>query len=133
MARLSQGAKPDSRALKPARLHDAFRYAFMGLAYAWRREPNFRLEALIGLAALLLALWLGVSLAPVLLAIGLVLGLELVNTAIEALVDLASPEFHPLAKTAKDAAAAAVLLASLAALLLGLYLFLPPLWERLVR
>ncbi len=133
MARLSQGAKADSRTLRLSRLLDAFRHAYAGLAQAWKTEPNFRLEALIGLAALLLALWLGVSPVPVLLAIGLVLGLELVNTAVEALVDLASPELHPLAKTAKDAAAAAVLLASLAALLLGLFLFLPPLWERLVR
>jgi len=133
MARLSQGAKSNSRTINAHRLVHSFRFAFQGLAYTWQREPNFRLEVAIGVAALALALWLGVSPVPVLLASGLVLGLELVNTAIEALVDLASPGLHPLAKTAKDAAAAAVLVASLVALLLGLYLFLPPLWERLVR
>jgi len=109
------------------------RHALDGIRHAWQTEPNFRLETAVGALALLLALWLGVNLAPVLLAVGLVLSLELLNTAIEATVDLASPEPHPLAKTAKDTAAAAVLTASVAALLLGLYLFLPPLWERLAR
>lgn len=77
-----------------------------------------------------LALWLGVDLAPVLVLAALVLSLELLNTALEALTDLASPVYHPLAKQAKDTAAAAVLVASLLALLLGLYLFLPPLFAR---
>jgi len=130
MARLSRGATPHSRTL---RLGSALRHALDGIRHAWQTEPNFRLETAVGALALLLALWLGVNLAPVLLAVGLVLSLELLNTAIEATVDLASPEPHPLAKTAKDTAAAAVLTASVAALLLGLYLFLPPLWERLAR
>lgn len=68
---------------------------------------------------------------PVLLLAALVLSLELVNTALEALTDLASPVYHPLAKQAKDTAAAAVLLASLLALLVGLRLFLPPLFRHL--
>ncbi len=77
--------------------------------------------------ALGLGLALRVPLAPVALACGLVLGLELLNTALEALVDLASPEVHPLAKIAKDTAAAAVLLASLSALVVGAVTFGPPL------
>ena len=133
MARLSHGATSDSRALNVKKLLHAFRYAAAGLAYTWRHEPNFRVETVIGGVALALALWLGVSPVPVLLASGLVLGLELINTAIEALVDLASPSPHPLAKTAKDAAAAAVLIASLAAIAVGLWLFLPPLWDRFAR
>ena len=66
-----------------------------------------------------------------LLVAALVLSLELVNTALEALTDLVSPVYHPLAKRAKDTAAAAVFLASLFALGLGVYLFLPALWARL--
>ncbi|WP_022798799.1 diacylglycerol kinase family protein [Thermus islandicus] len=109
----------------------SFAYALQGLAYAWRVQRNFRLEAYLGLLALLLALWLGVDPLPVLLLAALVLSLELVNTALEALTDLASPVYHPLAKQAKDTAAAAVLLASLLALLVGLRLFLPPLFRHL--
>lgn len=109
----------------------SFGYALEGLRYAWRVQRNFRIEAYLGLFALLLALWLGVNPLPVLLFAALVLALELMNTALEALTDLVSPVHHPLAKAAKDAAAAAVLLASLLALLTGLYLFLPPLLRRL--
>ena len=109
----------------------SFLYAWEGLVYAWRVQRNFRLEAYLGLLALLLALWLGVDPVPVLLLIALVLSLELLNTALEALTDLASPVYHPLAKRAKDTAAAAVFLASLLALSIGLYLFLPPLLRKL--
>ncbi|MCS6868053.1 MAG: diacylglycerol kinase [Thermus sp.] len=109
----------------------SFGYAWEGVVYAWRVQRNFRLEVYLGLLALGLSLWLGVSPVPVLLLIALVLSLELLNTALEALTDLASPVYHPLAKRAKDTAAAAVLLASLLALLVGLYLFLPPLLGRL--
>lgn len=108
----------------------SFGHAWDGVRYAWRVQRNFRLEVGIGLAALALALWLGVSLVPVLFLIALVLSLELLNTALEALTDLASPVYHPLAKRAKDTAAGAVLLASLVAFLLGLYLLLPPLLAR---
>ncbi|SDE72824.1 Diacylglycerol kinase [Thermus arciformis] len=88
------------------------------------------MEVALGLLALGLGLWLRVDLVPILLVAALVLSLELLNTALEALTDLASPVYHPLAKRAKDTAAAAVLVASLLALLLGLYLFLPPLFAR---
>ncbi|GGM94820.1 diacylglycerol kinase [Thermus composti] len=109
----------------------SFGYAFEGLAYAWRVQRNFRIEVLLGLLAVGLALWLGVDPLPVLLLAGLVLSLELLNTALEALTDLITPVYHPLAKRAKDTAAAAVLLASLVALGVGAWLFLPPLLARL--
>lgn len=105
-------------------------YAWEGILYAWRVQRNFRLEAYLALLALGLTFWLGISPVPVLLISALVLSLELLNTALEALADLVSPVFHPLVKRAKDTAAAAVLLASFFALLLGLYLFLPPLLGR---
>ena len=59
--------------------------------------------------------------------------LEGVNTAIEAVVDLASPEIHPLAKVAKDVGAGAVLIAAIASVTVGLLIFGPPLWERVMR
>ncbi|MGQ9692383.1 MAG: diacylglycerol kinase family protein [Thermaceae bacterium] len=109
----------------------AFRFALEGLLYAWREERNLRLQSAFGLLAFLLALWLGTDPVPILLANGLVLGLELMNTALEALTDLAAPTHHPLAKRAKDTAAASVLLASLFALLVGAFHLGPPLLERL--
>ncbi|MGC8968271.1 MAG: diacylglycerol kinase family protein [Thermus sp.] len=109
----------------------SFAFAWEGLAYAWRVQRNFRVEVFLGVLAVGLGLWLGVDLAPILLMAALVLSLELLNTALEALTDLASPIYHPLAKQAKDTAAAAVLVASLFSLLLGLYLLLPPLLARL--
>jgi diacylglycerol kinase len=96
----------------------SFGYAFEGLASAWRTQPNFRIHVV--LAAVLVAGGVVVRIAPVgwavlALAIGLVVAAELFNTALEAAVDLASPQEHPLAKLAKDIAAAGVLIASLAA------------------
>ncbi len=105
----------------------SFVHAWEGLRYVWSTQPNFRVECAVAALALALSLWLGVGTATVLLLILMVLALELVNSAIEALVDLVTGELHPLAKTAKDAAAAAVLLASLIALIIGLWLFAPPL------
>ncbi len=102
-----------------------FLYATSGIAYAWRTEHNFRLEVGISSLVTALALLLGVNLVPVLFCCALVLSLELVNTALEAIVDLVSPTYHPLAKIAKDTAAGAVLLSSIASLLIGLYLFVP--------
>ena len=109
----------------------SFGYAWEGLAYAWRVQRNFRVEVALGLLALGLGLWLGVDLVPILLVAALVLSLELVNTALEALTDLVSPVYHPWAKRAEDSGAGAVFLASLFALGLGVYLFLPALWARL--
>ena len=94
-------------------------YAVQGVKYAWRTERNFRLEVLLGAAALTLTLLLGADLVPVLLCCALVLTLELVTTALEALVDLVSPTFHPLARVAKDAAAGAVLIAGLLSIAVG--------------
>lgn len=113
------------------RLSHAFYYAWQGLAYTWQTQPNFRVETTIGLLALLLAAWLQVSPVPVLLLILIVLSLELLNTAIEAVCDIASPDPHPLAKTAKDAAAAAVLLAAVISVVIGAVIFLPALAEKL--
>ena len=102
-------------------------FARAGIAHAYRTQPNFRIEVWAGALACAVALALRAPLAPVALACALVLGLELVNTALEAVVDLASPELHPLAKVAKDAAAGAVLVASGGALLVALAVLLPPL------
>jgi len=101
----------------------AFGYALAGLAAAWRNERNLRIHAaiaaLVVVGGILVHLPL-VGWAVVALAMGLVLVAELLNTALEAVVDLVSPEQHRLAKLAKDCAAAAVLVAALAAVAAGL-------------
>jgi diacylglycerol kinase (ATP) len=109
----------------------AFGYAARGVWRALRREANFRIELGIGVLALVLAWWLGAPLVPVLLAAGLVLSAELVNSAIESVVDLASPDQNELAAAAKDMAAGGVLVASTFALLVGLAVLGPPLLVRM--
>jgi diacylglycerol kinase len=105
----------------------SFGYAFAGLRYALG-QPNFRIQILIGVAALILAAVIRVQsaewLALILVSVAVLL-MEMLNTAIEALVDLASPDYHPLARTVKDVTAGAVLLAALAAVIVGVYVFGP--------
>lgn len=118
-------------ALSLTRLRAAFGVAFEGLAAVWRTSGNFRLEVAVGAVAVTLGLLLGTGIVPILTLCALVLSLELMNCALEAAVDLASPELHPLAKFAKDAAAAAVLLAALISVVVGVWLLGPPLWRLL--
>ncbi len=120
--------------MRNSNLWDAFRCAFSGLGYAFRTQRNFPIHLSIAVGVLALAVWLRIpppQWAILLLTIGLVLALELVNTALESLVDLVNPEFHPLAKAAKDVSAGAVLLAALVSVGVGLFVLGPPLWERL--
>jgi diacylglycerol kinase (ATP) len=105
----------------------SFVYAWAGIAYAWRTQRNFRVEVLIGALAIVLGIVLKVNLSSILVMIALVLTLEMVNTALEALVDLSSPTYHPLAKIAKDVAAGAVLMASCISVLVGIAVLLEPL------
>ena len=112
----------------------AFRFAFEGLAYLLRTQPHARIHLAMTVAVVAMGWWLGVSTlawVALTLAIGAVWVAEAFNTAVEAVVDLTSPDFHPLAKVAKDVAAAGVLLAAVAAVVVGLLVFLPPLLARL--
>jgi diacylglycerol kinase (ATP) len=108
------------------RVWRSFNHAFEGIMYAARTQANMRvhltISALVLLAALLLRLDRFYVVALVVM-IALVLALELVNTAVEAVVDLLTVTHHPLAKTAKDAAAGAVLVASIAAVVVGYLTF----------
>jgi diacylglycerol kinase (ATP) len=96
------------------RIVSAFRYSIEGFSYAWRHEHAFRQELMVALPAALLALFLKISAFEKLVLIamlGLVLLVELINAAIEAVVDRISLERHPLSKAAKDLGSAAVALA----------------------
>ncbi len=113
----------------------SFGHAFAGWGYVIRNTPNARIHATIGLAALLAAVLLNLDTtqwAVLWVAIGLVFTAEFFNTALEALVDLVSPEVHPLAKIAKDVAAGSVLFAACAAIMVGICLFGPPLAKLLI-
>ena len=112
----------------------SFRYAFAGIGYVIRTQPNARIHALATLAVLIVGLWLDVARlewALLTLAMGGVWTAEIMNSALEALVDLVMPDPHPLAKTAKDCAAAAVLVTAGTAAIVGLLVLGPPLWSRL--
>jgi diacylglycerol kinase (ATP) len=113
----------------------SFRYAAQGLAYGFASQRNFRIHVITGVVVFGMGLWLRLSpdrLAVLVLTVAAVLVLELINTAIESVVDLAiGRRFHPLARIAKDCAAAAVLVAAAASLLIAALLLLPPLLLRL--
>jgi diacylglycerol kinase len=114
-------------------LFRSFYFAFQGIGHLFRTQRNARIELVIGAAACGLALWLGVSRAEwgvLLLTIACVLIVEGLNTALEACVDLASPDVHPLAKTAKDVSAGMVLIAAIASVGVGLVILGPPLLAR---
>ena len=104
----------------------SFGYAFAGIAYIVRTQRNARIELAVGLGAVVLALWLGltpVEWAVLAITIALVLALEWINTSLELAVSLASPERNPSAKAAKDVAAACVLLGAITSVVVGLLLF----------
>ena len=111
----------------------SFGFAFAGVAYLMRTQRNFRIELAIGAVAVVAAMlsrfepWEWAALA---LTIAVVLILEAVNTAIEQAVTLASPSFNAQARAAKDVSAAAVLIAALASVAVGVALFGPRLLGR---
>jgi diacylglycerol kinase len=120
---------------RSASRRDSFRHAYSGWWYMLRTQRNAWIHAVISLAVFALGLWLGldrVAWAIVVLTVGLVWMAEFVNTALEAVVDLASPDLHPLAKVGKDVAAAAVLVGACTAVLVGLLILGPPLWTRVI-
>lgn len=116
----------------PSRLA-SFRYAFAGWWYMLRTQRNAWIHAVISTVVFGLGLWLGLDRlewAIIVLTMALVWMAEFVNTALEAVVDLASPDLHPLAKVGKDVAAAAVLVGACTAVIIGLLILGPPLWAR---
>jgi diacylglycerol kinase len=125
---------PPSRHRAANRL-SAFRHAFHGWWYVIRTQENAWFHAVASVAVFTVAVWLGLSLtewAIIFLTVAMVWMAEFINTSIEATVDLASPEIHPLAKVGKDVGAAAVLVAALNSVVVGLLVLGPPLWEKVV-
>lgn len=121
--------KPPARARN---FWQSLRFALAGVRYALHTQRNLRIHIAIAATAVIASFALRIGRAEwavVVTLITMVIGLELLNTAIEALVDLASPTSHPLAKVAKDTAAGATLLVALGSAIAGLIIFLPRLWR----
>ncbi len=113
-----------------------FGFAFSGLWHAIRSQINMKVHITIAIIAIVLGIVLHVSaieFALIFVAIAGVLIVEMFNTVIELCVDLASPSYHPLAKTAKDVAAGAVLLSAIMAIIIALFVFGPHLWALIHR
>lgn len=109
----------------------SFKYAWAGVMYAFKTQRNFRIHTAIGILAISLSIFLhlqAVEIAIIGLTIGAVITMELLNTAIESIVDLSvGQSYHDLARIAKDCAAAAVLISAIVALFVAVILLFPPL------
>ena len=111
-----------------------FKYAFQGLWYAIRTQRNMRFHITVAILIILAGIFFRVSpveFAMLFVAITGVFIAEMFNTVIEVCVDLASPDYHPLAKIAKDVAAGAVLLSAILSVVIGLFVLGPHLWALL--
>jgi len=115
----------------------SFKYAFKGVQTVFKEERNMRTHVLLGIIVILLSLFLGLSKTEwmwMLLSIFLVLVMEIWNTVTENIVDLVTNyQFHPMAKKAKDMAAAAVLLTAFFSVLIGSFILLPKLLELILH
>ena len=113
----------------------AFGHAFRGWWYVLKTQQNAWIHSLFATVVFFVGLWVGLTpldWAIIVLTVAMVFTAEFINTAIEAVVDLAMPMHHPLAKVGKDVGAGAVLVAALAGIVIGLLIIGPPLWTRLL-
>jgi diacylglycerol kinase len=111
-----------------SRFIKGFGYAIKGVCYAFKTQPNFKFHCAATLIVVVWGCFLTLSTSEwlwVLIAVALVMVSELLNTAIETLVDLVSPEWNAKAGIAKDTAAAAVFIASIVSAIIGLIIFIP--------
>ena len=111
------------------RIYQSFKYAFEGISYVIATERNMKVHISVALMVLILSFLLDIpryQLLLVFFSIVFVMCMELINTALEKVVDLTTKEFHPIAKIAKDVAAGAVLFAAIFAFMIGVYVFTDP-------
>ncbi len=125
-------ALPVKPTTKTKSLVKSFYFAVTGLAYALRTQRNMKIHLAAALCTVGFGFWYAVSSVEwLILAVTImaVIVSELMNTALEAVVDLASPGIHPLAKTAKDVAAGAVLISAISAVIIGCIIFYPKIFR----
>lgn len=121
----------DKRIQKNSQL-SSFRLAFIGIISAVKKERNLRIHLCFTALVILLGFVFHISVQNWMflsIAIGLVICMELMNTALERVVDLVTEKYHPLAKQAKDIAAGAVLFAAVIALIIGMFVFVPEIMQ----
>lgn len=121
----------DNKSPKKNKLYKSFGYAFEGIFATLFHERNMQIHFLVTVLVIIFGIILNISVTEwfyCMLLFGLVLSLEMVNTAIEAVVDLVTEDKKPLAKKAKDAAAGAVLINAIFAAIMGGIIFFPKLW-----
>lgn len=114
--------------INPNKMHKSFGHAFKGLKEIFHEEQNFRIHIYVSIVVILLMIIFETSLtesAILFLIIALVLSLEIINTTFEKIIDVLKPRFQDLVAIIKDLMAAAVLIASLGAVLIGLLIFYP--------
>lgn len=110
----------------------SFGHAFNGIAAAFKSEFHIKIHLVFLMLVVIFGFLFQISITEWLICVvcfAMVIGAELINTAIEAVVDIASPEIHPLAAKAKDVAAGAVLVISIFSAIIGLIIFVPKIWE----
>lgn len=111
----------------------SLQYALAGWIYMLRRQKNTRIMSIASLLIFVIAFWLGISRiewAILILTITIVWLAEFINAGIEAAIDIAAPEIHPMAQVGKDVASAAVLLGVVSAIMVGLLILAPPFLEK---
>jgi diacylglycerol kinase len=115
-------------------LANSFRHAFAGMAFVLRTQRNAKIHLIISIIVIMLSIWLELSLiewALIVIAIAIVWITESINTAMEAALDTFELGYHPLIKIGKDVGAAAVLIAAIAAVIIGSIVLAPPLITRI--
>lgn len=114
--------------LKSKNIFHSFKYAFSGLKYGIINTKNLHVDFVVALLVIICGFIFQISITEwliVLLCFALVMSLELMNTALEEVVNLASPDIHPLAKISKDVAAGSVLMSAIISAVIGLIIFIP--------
>ena len=116
------------------RLIHSFGYASRGIVTVYKTEQNILIHTIMAILVIALSFYLKISnleFCIIVLAIGLVIALEIINTALEYTIDMAMPNIHPMAKMAKDAASGAVLISAITSIVIGLIIFIPKISELL--
>jgi undecaprenol kinase len=109
-----------------SRLYKSFNYAINGITNAFKKERNFQIHVFISFVVVLLGFYFQITKLEwliIIITIGVMLTLELMNTAVERVVDLVTKDYHPLAKLAKDTSAGAVFTFAITAVIVGVLIF----------
>lgn len=118
----------ENEPIRFTRLRKSFKFAFQGFIYVWKTQPNMKIHTIAAALAIIMGFVFHISAAEwlsIILVIGLVIMLEVINTAIETLVDLYTEDFSFLAGISKDLGATTVLIMAITSIVVGLVVFLP--------